>query len=169
MSKTIILTMLVLAFIAGVITTVFVNAVVSSDISVPNSQQPAIPASLIDKPSPSDWVSEKDIQVFKDRVTLNVPNVVWAKFTNTKSMDPVLDSSANALELVPTSDSQIHVGDIIAYKADWIEGTVIHRIIKTGSDENGWYAIVKGDNNPVEDPGKVRFDQVKRVVIAIIY
>ena len=31
------------------------------------------------------------------------------------------------------------------------------------------YFIMKGDNNPTSDPGKVRFSQMNRVLIAIIY
>jgi hypothetical protein len=33
----------------------------------------------------------------------------------------------------------------------------------------GWYAIMKGDNLSYSDPGKIRFDQVQRVVIGILY
>jgi uncharacterized protein (UPF0248 family) len=50
-----------------------------------------------------------------------------------------------------------------------VSGTIIHRVVKIGQDSEGWYAILKGDNLSQEDPEKVRFDQVQRVVVAIIY
>jgi hypothetical protein len=33
----------------------------------------------------------------------------------------------------------------------------------------GFYFIVKGDNNRVSDPGKIRFEQIDRVLFAIIW
>ena len=33
----------------------------------------------------------------------------------------------------------------------------------------GIYFILKGDNNPEQDPGRVRFKQIKRVLIGVIY
>ena len=44
-----------------------------------------------------------------------------------------------------------------------------HTLKEIGYDEDGWYATMKGDNNPYTDPGKVRFDQIERLVVAIIY
>ena len=120
-----------------------------------------------ERPSPSDWIKEDQIFVYSDRVVIYMDNPEWAKFTDTNSMDPVFDAGSNALEIVPSSPDVLNVGDIIAY--DIPEGTVIHRIVKTGSDESGWYAIVKGDNNPGPDPDKVRWEQVRRVLVAIIY
>jgi len=84
-------------------------------------------------------------------------------------MDPVLDEKANAIEIIPKSNNNIHVGDIISYKSDYADGTIIHRVIRIGNDEKGWYCIVKGDNNQSPDPGKIRFNQIKRVLVAIIY
>ena len=39
----------------------------------------------------------------------------------------------------------------------------------SGFDDEGWYAIMKGDNLEKADPYKVRFENVKRVVVAVIY
>ncbi|RME53117.1 signal peptidase I [Candidatus Woesearchaeota archaeon] len=84
-------------------------------------------------------------------------------------MDPVIDSGANAIEFVPTSEEDINVGDIISYTSPYTTGPVIHRVIDIGEDENGKYYILKGDNNPRADPGKIRFEDIQRVVLAIIY
>ena len=122
-----------------------------------------------EKPSPHDWVSESMISVEKDRVVIYVPNAQWSKFTDTNSMDPVIDEGANALQIVPTDSGQIHVGDIISYESDYSDGIIIHRVAEIGHDENGWYSIMKGDNNPGNDPGKIRFSQIRRIVFGIVY
>jgi len=123
----------------------------------------------IEKDSPGDWIKEDQIKVYNDKVIINLKDAEWASFTNTNSMDPVLDEKANAIEIIPKSSDNIHVGDIISYNSDYADGTIIHRIIKIGSDEEGWYCIVKGNNNQSPDPGKIRFNQIKRVLVAIIY
>ncbi|RMF55349.1 signal peptidase I [Candidatus Woesearchaeota archaeon] len=122
-----------------------------------------------DVPSPADRIPEKDIHVYDDRVVINVDNPVWASFTDTNSMDPVFDVGANVIEIIPKSEDELKVGDIISYRQNGFNKNIIHRIIKIGEDEKGWYAIVKGDNNAEKDPQKVRFDSVQRVVVAIIY
>jgi len=42
-------------------------------------------------------------------------------------------------------------------------------VMQVDYDNLGWYAIVKGDNNPRPDPNKVRFNQIKRILVMIIY
>lgn len=122
-----------------------------------------------DKSSPSDWIKESQIKVYDDKVVIEIEGAQWARFTDTKSMDPVLDSDANAIEIVPKSAESIHVGDIISFNTEYTDGTIIHRVIEKGTDEDGIYFITKGDNNANADPGKVRFSQVQRLLVAIIY
>ncbi len=121
-----------------------------------------------DKPSPKDRITEDQIKVTADKVIVDIKNVEWAKFTDTNSMDPVIDLGANALEVAPQSPDELQAGDIISYNSQYANGTIIHRIVEIGNDGE-WYARVKGDNINVEDPGKVRFSQIQRVVIGIIY
>ena len=122
-----------------------------------------------EKDSPQDWVPEKNIHVYRDRVIIEIDDPQWSTFTDTNSMDPVIDQGANAIQLVPKSPEDISVGDIISYESKYTSGTIIHRVVEIGYDDDGWYAIMKGDNNSMKDPGKVRFSQVLRVVIGIIY
>ena len=42
-------------------------------------------------------------------------------------------------------------------------------ITKLGEDEEGWFAVTKGDNSKKEDTEKVRFGQVKYVIAGILY
>ena len=120
-----------------------------------------------ERASPYDWIEENQVRVYKDRVVVNIDNAEFAAFANTNSMDPLIDEKANAVEIVPKSEKDIHVGDIISYE---YEGSVIiHRVIKIGNDKQGWYVITKGDNSNFVDPDKVRFEQIKRVLVMIIY
>ena len=119
--------------------------------------------------SPYDRIKEEQIHVYNDKVVIDLNDAEWASFTDTNSMDPVLDEGTNAIEIVPKSYNEIHTGDIVSYKSSYVDGTIIHRVKSIGYDPEGWYAIMKGDNNPTEDPEKVRFEQVKRIVVAIIY
>ena len=123
---------------------------------------------LPEKPSPADRIAEQQIKVLPDKVIIEVPNAKWATFTPTSSMAPTFDQGANAIQIIPKTPDDIKVGDIVSYV--WKDGTtIIHRVIKTGNDENGWYAILKGDNIQNPDPEKVRFEQIKKVAVAIIY
>ncbi|MBW2988382.1 hypothetical protein KY318_02630 [Candidatus Woesearchaeota archaeon] len=119
--------------------------------------------------SPFDWIKENQIHVYQDRVVLEINDPEWASFTDTNSMDPVIDETSHAIEIVPKSPSDIHIGDIVSYKPKGSSETIIHRVIGRGVDEEGVFFVMKGDNNPSRDPGKVRFEQIQRIVVAIIY
>jgi|GEM_PF-577996 hypothetical protein len=120
-------------------------------------------------PSPSAWITDDQIGVYSQKVILDIEDPQWATFTDTHSMEPVISSRAYAIEIVPKSADQINVGDILSYKSKYADGTIIHRVIQKSSDVDGIYFILKGDNNPSQDPGKIRFNQIQRVVVAIIY
>ncbi|HIG92805.1 TPA: hypothetical protein HA242_04315 [Candidatus Woesearchaeota archaeon] len=129
-----------------------------------------LPLSFFTSPeinSPGDWVKDEQIKVYTDKVVLDVRNATWVGFTNTNSMDPFLDQGANALEIVPEDPYSIKAGDIISYQSRY--GVIIHRVIEQGEDEEGVYYMVKGDNNTSKDPLKVRFEDVKGVLVAVIY
>lgn len=119
--------------------------------------------------SPSNNIGEGQIRVYGNKVILDVHNTQWASYEETDSMKPVLDNNAHGLEIVPSSEKQIKVGDIVSYQAFWNESLVVHRVVDKGEDAFGAYFILKGDNNEEADPGKVRFSQIKYKTIAIIY
>ncbi|MBU1199670.1 MAG: hypothetical protein KKF46_01260 [Nanoarchaeota archaeon] len=122
-----------------------------------------------ERPSPMDRIREDQILVGHDNVIINIKGAEWASFTDTNSMDPVIDAGAHAIEIIPTSENQVQVGDIVAYESEYADGTIIHRVVYKGEDEQGTYFVMKGDNNPSDDPGRVRFHQLRKVVVAIIY
>jgi hypothetical protein len=119
--------------------------------------------------SPSDWIKENQIHVYEDRIVLDIDGAAWSRFTDTNSMDPLIDEGSNGIEIRPGSAEQIEVGDIISYISEYSNDIMIHRVIEKGEDEEGIYFTVKGDNNSAADPGKIRFDQIEGVLVGILY
>jgi len=117
--------------------------------------------------SPSDRILESDLHVFSDRVVIEKENLIWAKIKNTHSMEPVLNSDSISLELAPNSPGEINIGDIISFEEN--SKVLIHRVVLIGVDELGWFAATKGDNNEAADPYKIRFDQIKGVLVGVLY
>jgi len=126
----------------------------------------AITALPADLPSPSDHLGEEQISVFGSRVMINIENVSWATFTDTNSMDPVLDEGANTLEIKPAGPESVNPGDIISYRHG--SDVLIHRVAETGEDDLGWYCLVKGDNSK-DLPAMVRFSDINGLVVGILY
>ncbi|MFQ5620543.1 MAG: signal peptidase I [Candidatus Nanoarchaeia archaeon] len=134
-------------------------------VEAPVAQEPKL---TLEQPSPSDWVQQSQIHLTGDQVIIDLEDPQWAVFTNTNSMDPVIDETSHAIQRVPKSEKEIHVGDIISYESSSLDSIVIHRVVEIG-DDGEWYARTKGDNNPYKDPSKVRFSKIKRVLVAVIY
>jgi signal peptidase I len=135
----------------------------SSSFSLANG----VPAQGPEQVSPADRVDSENIAVMANGVLIKgLTNVRLVNLADTNSMDPVLDVESTAIEITPKSADELYVGDIVSYQSG--SNTIIHRIISVGSDGE-WYAITKGDNNAVSDPEKVRFEQVKGVVVGIVY
>jgi hypothetical protein len=119
--------------------------------------------------SPSDIVKESQIKIYDDKIVIDIANARWSRYADTNSMDPVLDKGANGLQIIPKSEKDIHVGDIITYEPVWSDKLVVHRVVDIGRDDLGWYAIAKGDNTNRTDPGKIRFEQIRYLLIGVIY
>jgi len=116
--------------------------------------------------SPSNWLEEEDILIFDDKVVLKLEKATLSSYTDSGSMSPTLDKSANGIRIVPKSEKDIGVGDIISYRFGGI--LIVHRVIGKATDAEGTYFVVKGDSNLIGD-GKVRFEDIEYVTIAIIY
>lgn len=151
------------------VTTAFTAPVYDDSYEFPTNIYSAFTGNAIARPTPSDHLTRTDIEVQTDKVILGIKNAIVARFTPTSSMDPVFDEKANALEVVPANEDAISVGDIVAYSNEHIDGTIIHRVIEVGEDTQGTYYITRGDNNARADPYKIRFDDIKSVVVAIVY
>lgn len=163
--RVVIFLLFLLAFCSGYGAAVFMT---SSDADV---EQASAVSSVVLGPrevsGPKDRIDESQVHVFPDQIVIDLAGAQWSRFTDTNSMDPVLDAGHNALQIEPSVPEEIEVGDIISFDTEY--GVVIHRVIETGIDGEGWYAVTRGDNAPFSDPFKVRFSQVKRVVVGILY
>ena len=116
---------------------------------------------------PFERISEKDISLTKEGVLIKINNPLFARFKDTKSMIPVLNQDSKAIQISPQSERDIRVGDIISFDLDDV--TIIHRVIEVGEDEFGWYAVTKGDNALNPDKEKVRFSQIRKLLVVIVY
>lgn len=119
--------------------------------------------------TPYDRIREEQIKVYDDKVVIDLEDARWAKFISSGSMRPTFETGANAIEIKPESSADIYVGDIISYQPDGESDIIVHRVVEIGEDSIGWYVITRGDNNCFNDPFKVRFDQILRVLVGIIY
>jgi hypothetical protein len=116
--------------------------------------------------SPADRITEKQIEIRKDRIIIHINDSQLSRYGNTNSMDPLLDEDSNGIEIVPKREDDIKVGDIVTYEQDGL--LIVHRVIEIGEDEYGKYFIVKGDNNKEAD-AKIRFNQIRYITIGILY
>jgi hypothetical protein len=119
--------------------------------------------------SPQKRVYDNNIKLFNDQIIIEKENITLAKFSDTNSMDPLLDSNTIGIMIPVKSLKDIHIGDIVSYYSFEKNLTIAHRVIDIGEDNLGWYAIFKGDNNLFKDSQKVRFNQIRKIMIGILY
>lgn len=158
-----------LMFMLGAIMVLIVILLLPEKIIAGNIDTPLQTEESREKPSPQDYLDSSQIHVYRDRVVIDVSGIKWATFENTKSMLPFLDEHSNALQIEPVCPEEVSVGDIVSYKSKYSDGIIIHRVVFKGEDDEGIYFIIKGDNNPSNDPGKIRCSQIQRRLIGILY
>ncbi len=129
------------------------------------------PSSFVSKEliSPQDRVSEDDVYIFQNQIIIDIEGVSGAIYADTNSMDPLLDDGAIGLEIVPSSEDNIFVGDVVSFKTSWSNNLIVHRVIMIGEDDDGWYCVTKGDNSVFTDPGKLRFEDIEYLLIGVLY
>ena len=72
--------------------------------TVIESVKQTVTGKATEKPSPTDWLSEDSIHVTSNVFRVDAPQGTkfsWAKFTNTNSMDPLIDENTNAIQILP--------------------------------------------------------------------
>lgn len=117
-------------------------------------------------PAPHDFVDEGQIQIYPDKVVINIEGASMSRYAPTGSMKPILDYGSNGIRIKPSSPDDIDIGDIITYERDGI--LIVHRVVDKDMDQEGYFFITKGDNNSIND-GVVRFDEVRYLTIGVIY
>jgi signal peptidase I len=119
-----------------------------------------------DTDAPGNWIEEDQIHIYENIVVIDIEDASLSKYAPTGSMRPVLDKDSNGIRIIPESEEQIDVGDIITFEQD--NQFIVHRVIEKGEDEKGVYFVTKGDNNNVTD-GKIRFEDIRYVTIMMIW
>ena len=116
--------------------------------------------------APSDWVAEDNIVVLQDRIILRIANATVSNYAGSGSMKPIFDEGANGIRVVPMSEEEVDVGDIVSFR--WGGLLVVHRVVEKGFDEEGIYFVTKGDNNFIED-ARIRFEDIEYVTVGVIW
>ena len=129
-------------------------------------EKPFLVGLITEKQEPGNWISEDKIEVLQDRVIIYIENARLSRYADTGSMLPVLGKNSNGLRIVPNSPEDVKIGDIVSY--DKQGELIVHRVVDKGEDGRGVYFVIKGDNNPDSD-GKVYFEDIRYVTIALIY
>jgi len=84
---------------------------------------------------------------------------------NTNSMEPLIDIGHTVLLQEPKPYP--NTGDIIIWSGD--RGDIIHSIVTFGVDKDGWYCKTQGLNLYQEDPEKIRFKDIKWLVVGVLW
>ena len=158
---------LILSFLLGIVAGILaITLIPGQNLEVPFQQE----AGKLNLKASPDRIKDENIQVNADAITIHLKDlqgkkISWSSYADTQSMMPTLDEGCNGLEFVPSSQEDIHEGDIIAFEKN--DRLIVHRVQKIGMDSEGWFTITKGDSNDRDD-GKIRWPQIKFVTFAII-
>lgn len=112
--------------------------------------------------SPSASIRLEDVSTSYTGVHIAIKEPRLVQFTDSKSMDPVIDTQSTGI-LVPASLESIHVGDIIVYA--YGGRNIVHRVI----EKYEYYLILKGDNLAQPDPVQVTQDMIVGKIVGVMY
>ncbi|MFH1801823.1 MAG: S26 family signal peptidase [archaeon] len=115
---------------------------------------------------PSDFVDDEKIFIYGDRVEIKIEGAQLSTYDSTGSMLPTLGEGVNGISVRPESSDEIDVGDIVSFRAG--DRLIVHRVVQKGADERGIFFVTKGDNSLADD-GKLRFEEIERVLVALVY
>lgn len=125
--------------------------------------------------SPCHRINYDSINTFDTQTSINLAGITKGKTFNTGSMLPVINGNSTILYNQIAGENNLCIGDIIMYNEtsagcyNKYSDLALHRIIKKGADEKGTYFITKGDNNNIADDCKVRINDIRVVVVGILY
>tara|TARA_Y100000310_G_C20614122_1_gene779663 strand:+ start:453 stop:974 length:522 start_codon:yes stop_codon:yes gene_type:complete len=127
-------------------------------------------ASNTNDSAPFDFIDEDQIKIYDDKIIIYIKDASLSRYAPTGSMLPLLDEGSNGIRIVPDSEQEIHIGDIITFdqRINGQDYLIVHRVIDKGTDSEGVYFITKGDNTSIDD-GKIRFKNIKYITIGVIW
>jgi hypothetical protein len=115
---------------------------------------------------PGDWISNKDIEVYNDKIIIKLENPSISNYASTGSMRPTLDAGHNGIRIRPKSPEEIKEGDIITFTKE--NSLIVHRVVQKGQDKEGYWFITRGDNN-LQNDEKIYFKDIKYITVGILY
>lgn len=157
--------LLIIVFLFGFLVANVFGLYIGNNLEVPFNLPGSFGVLNIEK-VPYDYIDESQIEVYDEKIVINVAGASIGRYAPTGSMKPILDHNSNGIRVIPENEDDIHVGDIISFELK--DSLIIHRVIDKGSDSKGAYFITKGDNNQVSD-GKIRFEQIKYKTVGVLW
>ncbi len=121
----------------------------------------------IDRDNPSDFITADEIHLYNDKLVIEKEGLKYAAVEDTKSMEPLLSSNSHTIETKPDIE-KLGKGDIISFYDASTGKTIVHSIVEISVDEQGWFARTKGYNTDFTDEWKVRFGDIKGVVVGVL-
>lgn len=115
---------------------------------------------------PSDFVKDENVKIYEDKIVIEIEGARLSTYDSTGSMLPTLGKGVSGLTVEPKSADEIDVGDIVSFKRNG--KLIVHRVVRKGIDGGGVYFVTKGDNSPADD-GKIRFEDIERVLVGLVY
>ncbi len=114
----------------------------------------AVVSSSMEHPQEFDiwWQQHED---FYERFEITKENFKTLPFKNGFNKGDII-------VLVGKEPNEINVGDVIVFSSVIRTDPIIHRVVRAGQDEEGYYFQTKGDNNPASMPfeGHIPGDKV---------
>ncbi|MBS3141304.1 hypothetical protein J4405_04120 [Candidatus Woesearchaeota archaeon] len=137
----------------------FSSAVLIDKFHVQKLEEPVNNAidSVIYSPGESR-IKKESIQVYENAVVIEVYN---AKVNDINIKDPLVNKDSNMIQIVPESPAMLKEGDIITYNKD--NKIKTGRIEVANQDAEGYYYLIQNEQD------KIRFIQIKSIVIGILY
>ncbi len=120
--------------------------------------------------SPNDWVDYNQIVYDKKLKLLTIklePNVKIFGIADTGSMDGLLDYWHNVIAIDHFDKTKLTVGDIVVYQIDTTR--ICHRIVEIKEDKHGRIYRCRGDNCIDTDKWYLRDENIKWLVLGIVY
>lgn len=112
-------------------------------------------------------ITANDIIHENDSITL-LGNYTLVQYADSNSMLPLVDLGTKGIVKPIDENTYIQIGDVISYTLPR-NRVIAHRVVDIGVDGSGYYYITKGDNLVIPDPEKVRPQQIKHVLVGVLY
>ena len=120
------------------------------------------------KAAPYNRIDDSQILIDNEGLTVVQDRLTLANYAPTGSMLPFITEGHTGIE-IPASDTEIYVGDIVAYRPSFSPNTlVVHQVVEIREINGENCYIRKGFNNIVSD-GCIKKDQVEYVLVGVLF